>query len=253
MSVELIYDRDCPNAAKARTNLIKALAVAELKARWTEWDRAAPESPPYVKGYGSPTILVYGKDVAGSVAGEARASCRLYRNANGFDGTPSVEEIVAALRATDHAPLEGPNRRARWKRSPATVPRIAFSFLPKVACPACWPAYAGLLSSVGLGVLLERQYLLPLAAGFLIVTVGSLAFRARARRGYGPFAVGLAASVVVMAGKFAFDSSAAMYGSLITLIAASAWNAWPAGASSACRPCASNGSSEVSSTLRKEK
>lgn len=63
MSVELIYDRDCPNVLDARANLVKALAASGREARWTEWDRSAPDSPPHVKGYGSPTILVDRKDV----------------------------------------------------------------------------------------------------------------------------------------------------------------------------------------------
>jgi mercuric ion transport protein len=104
MNIELIYDRDCPNAERARTHIIAALAAAGREARWAEWDRAAPETPAHAKGYGSPTILVNGKDVAGAEAGGAGPSCRLYRNAaSGFDGTPSVEQIVAALRASDLA------------------------------------------------------------------------------------------------------------------------------------------------------
>jgi mercuric ion transport protein len=58
MNVELIYDRDCPNVLDARANLVKALAASGREARWTEWDRSAPDSPSHVRGYGSPTILV---------------------------------------------------------------------------------------------------------------------------------------------------------------------------------------------------
>gem|GEM_PF-4625209 len=32
------------------------------------------------------------------------------------------------------------------------LPAIAISLLPSVTCPACWPAYAALLSSVGVSV-----------------------------------------------------------------------------------------------------
>lgn len=45
MTVELIYDRDCPNVERARANLVKALAVFGREARWSEWDRGALESP----------------------------------------------------------------------------------------------------------------------------------------------------------------------------------------------------------------
>jgi hypothetical protein len=66
-----------------------------------------------------------------------------------------------------------------------------------------------------------------LTAVFLVLAVGGLAFRARSRRGYGPFGVGLAAAGVVLAGKFVFESDAAMYGGIGLLVAASVWNAWP--------------------------
>ncbi|MGH9351286.1 MAG: thioredoxin family protein [Terriglobia bacterium] len=98
MTIELIYDRDCPNVERSRANLGKALAAFPGETQWTEWDRGAPESPSHVRRYGSPTILVDGNDVAGGPASEAGPSCRLYRNsANRFDGAPSVEQIAMAL------------------------------------------------------------------------------------------------------------------------------------------------------------
>jgi mercuric ion transport protein len=80
---------------------------------------------------------------------------------------------------------------------------------------------------MGLGFLLNTAYLFPLTAGFLVLAVGALAFRARSRRGYGPFRVGVAAAVVLLVGKFGFKSNAAMYGGIGLLVAASVWNAWP--------------------------
>lgn len=253
MSVELIYDLDCPNVGAARANLVKALAASGLEARWTEWDRSAPDSPAYVKGYGSPTILVDGKDVAGLLATDGNASCRLYRNAAGqFVGMPPVEQIAVALSSNGAL---SPSTRAAvgWRSSLAATPGIAFAFLPKLACPACWPAYAGLLSSVGLGFLLDETYLLPLTAAFLLLTVGALAFRAQTRRGYGPFVLGLAAAGGVLAGKFSFGSDIAMYGGGAVLVAASIWNAWPLrDKAAACPACIPDPASSISSTLQKE-
>lgn len=262
MSVELIYDRDCPNVLDARANLVKALAASGREARWTEWDRSAPDSPPHVRGYGSPTVLVDGRDAAGDSpthvphAGHdgASPSCRLYRNGAGrTSGIPSVEQIASALDSNDGAAAAAARGTGGWRSSLAGVPGIAFAFLPKLACPLCWPAYAGLLGSLGLGFLLDETYLFPLTASFLVLAVGALAFRARSRRGYGPFALGLAASAVVLAGKFAFNSNAAMYGGIAVLVAASVWNAWPVRSKAAgCRACVPDPSSTVSSTLQKE-
>lgn len=120
-----------------------------------------------------------------------------------------------------------PTSGRSWKLNFAMLPGIGAAVLPKVACPACWPAYAGFLSSIGLGFLVGTAYLLPLTALFLAIAVFALAFRARRRNGYGPFVVGAAASAVVLIGKFSFESNPAMYAGLALLIVASVWNSWP--------------------------
>ncbi len=226
--VELIYDTGCPNLQRSRQALREAFGLAGLRPEWTEWDRNSPESPAYVRGYGSPTILVDGRDVAGVAANNGESCCRLYRNDSGaFGGAPSVEQVAKALHLDNPSPPGAARSSSGWRSSLAAVPGIAFAFLPKLACPACWPAYAGLLGSVGLGFLLDTAYLFPLTAVFLVLAVGALAFRAPTRRGYAPFGVGLAAAIVVLVGKFFFDSSTAMYGGIGLLVAASLWNAWP--------------------------
>ena len=44
-----------------------------------------------------------------------------------------------------------PNRT--WKETALAVPGVGVSMLPKVICPVCSPAYAAVLSSLGLGFL----------------------------------------------------------------------------------------------------
>jgi hypothetical protein len=109
----------------------------------------------------------------------------------------------------------------------SALPGIGLALLPKVACPACWPAYAGILGAIGLGFLLDTAYLLPLTAVFLLIALGALAFRARRRRGYKPFMLGLLASVIVLVGKFALDFDPMMYAGITLLVGASIWNSWP--------------------------
>lgn len=125
----------------------------------------------------------------------------------------------------------------RWRSSLATAPGIAFAFLPKVTCPACWPAYASVFTSLGLGFLLDVRWLFPATAVFLIVAVAALGFRARRRRGYGPFLVGLAASAIVLGGKFGFGIDSAMYAGIPLLVGASIWNTWPRRAAQTCPAC----------------
>jgi len=116
---------------------------------------------------------------------------------------------------------------SRLKQGLLALPSVGFSMLPKLACPACWPAYAGLLSSVGLGFLVSTAYLLPLTAAFLFLAVAALVFRANKRRGYGPFVLGLVAGSAVLLGKFAWESKLTVYSALGLLVVASLWNAWP--------------------------
>src|SRR5437016_473195 len=122
---------------------------------------------------------------------------------------------------------------SRWKQGLFALPGIGVSLLPKLACPLCWPAYAGFLSSVGLSFLLSGTYLFPLTAGFLVIALAALGYRARQRRGYGPLVLGLMASGIVFITKFALESKAAMYSGICLLILASLWNAWPRYAASA--------------------
>ncbi len=110
-----------------------------------------------------------------------------------------------------------------WKQNLLAVPGVGLSLLPKLACPACWPAYAGLLSSVGPGFLVSTVYLLPMTAAFLLLAVAMLAFRARRRRGYGPFALGFIAASFILLGKFSLASNPVLYAGLGLLILASVW------------------------------
>lgn len=114
-----------------------------------------------------------------------------------------------------------------WKQGLLALPGVTVSLLPNLACPACWPAYAGMLSSVGLGFIISTAYLLPLTAAFLAVAVWMLAFRASKRHGYCPFLLGLLAAIAVLFGKFEWESNPAIYGAVGLLVFASVWNAWP--------------------------
>ncbi len=115
----------------------------------------------------------------------------------------------------------------RWKQGLLALPTVGVSLLPKLACPACWPAYAGLLTSVGLGFLISVVYLLPLTTAFLVLALGALAFRAKQRRGYSPFLLGIVAASGVLLVKFVWESNTIMYGAVGLLVVSSLWNTWP--------------------------
>jgi hypothetical protein len=218
--LELIYAIDCPHVPEARARLRAACAQIKWKAGWKEWVTSDPSTPAHLRGYSSPSILLDGRDVSGEKP-TSHPSCRL--------SPPSVEEIVATLRSRR-------GRQHSWS-SLAILPAVFFALLPKIACPACWPAYAGLLGSLGLGFLLDTSYLLPLTGIFLALATFALWYRAERRRGYRPFVLGLAGAAIVLFGKFVFASDAAMYGGLIVLVAASIWNGWPKRKKPGCAAC----------------
>lgn len=234
-NVVLIYDGNCPNVELARDRLRRALRETAQPPQWREWNRGDASSPAFVRQYGSPTILVDGKDVAGANPVGEGECCRLYGIENGaHQRAPSAETIVTALRS---APPE--SRGATQFRSLlAVVPAAGAAMLPALACPACWPAYAGLLSSAGLGFLTQSAHLLPLTVVLLLVAIGPLAFHACTRRRFGPLMIGVVAAALIVVGKFAFVSNVLTYLGIAALISASMWNGWPKrAATSSCMSC----------------
>lgn len=96
MKIELVYFEGCPNADAARDNLRKACMELGLRADWQEWNQSNDAAPAHIKTFGSPSILVNGRDVTGNPGnGHAEQSCRLYE---GGQNAPGVETIKAALR-----------------------------------------------------------------------------------------------------------------------------------------------------------
>jgi hypothetical protein len=142
---------------------------------------------------------------------------------------------------------------ATFKQAVVALPGIGVSLLPKLMCPACWPAYAGIVSALGLGFLISAKYLLPLTVACLAITAFALGFRASRRRGYGPFWVGLLAATVILTGKFYFDAEQATYAGVGLLVAASVWNSWPRRAAAVPSCCVPAGVGFTQRNLEGEK
>jgi hypothetical protein len=120
-----------------------------------------------------------------------------------------------------------------------TIPALVVSVLPALTCPLCWPAYAALLSSLGLGFLATSTYLLPLTAVLLAVAIGALALQIR-KSGYLPFALGVASGGAILAGKFMIDSNLTTFAGIALLLIASAspLRSRRSAGSDACSTCA---------------
>lgn len=217
MDIELIYDADCPNAAAARSQLIKAFARTGVSARWREWERSASGSPEYARQYGSPTILVNGTDVGGDAPGAGNAACRVYNDGDGrLSRTPPLEAICKAL--LNESP--GQPARTRWRSVAASLPAVGAALLPKLTCPLCFPAYAAVLGALGLEFFDYTPYLLPLTAAFLVVTLAVLALQARRTGNVHPLLLGIAATALVLISKFQFESEWLTIGGIVLLVTA---------------------------------
>ncbi len=242
-TVELIYDKDCPNVARARENLLHALNMAGRALHWREWERADAKAPAYTRAYGSPTILVNKEDVAGVPAADA-PSCRIYSNDYGAkQGVPPVSLIVAALGRQSGSGI--------GKNAVSLLPAVGTALMPKLVCPVCWPAYTAILSAMGVGFVNYTPLLMPLTAAFLLAVIVLLAWKAKTRRGYAPSILGVLATAMILIGKFQFDSETATYSGIALLVVASLWNAWPRRISpSPCPACATDGEPGTDTRLK---
>ena len=134
------------------------------------------------------------------------------------------------------------NTRDPRKLGLLTIPGVVVSLLPSLACPLCWPAYAALVSSLGLSFLASSTYLLPLTGALLAVAVVGLGLRIKSK-GYGPFALGLLSAATILPGKFLLESNATTYAGAALLVIASVWSLAPrrSGVSASCSTCAPSG------------
>lgn len=98
---------------------------------------------------------------------------------------------------------------------------------PILTCPACWPLYAGILSSLGVGFIDYTLYILPATEAMLLVSLLTLGWKARQRHGYWPLALGTGASALLLGGKFYLGNDWLFYAGVALLIGASVWNIWP--------------------------
>jgi len=107
------------------------------------------------------------------------------------------------------------------------APSLGVAMLLPFKCPACWPLYLGLLSSLGIGVAAVKPYIAPLATALLAVSVAPLAYGAKTRNGYGPLILGVAASAAILFYLFAMPLKPVFYAGAVLLVSASIWSILP--------------------------
>ena len=113
------------------------------------------------------------------------------------------------------------NAQAPRKLGLLAIPGVLVSMLPLLACS--WPAYAALISSLGLGFLGSSTYLFPVTAALLAVAVVGLGMHIKIA-GYGPFVLGLVSVATILPGTFLMRSDGVTFSGVALLMAASAWS-----------------------------
>jgi hypothetical protein len=105
-------------------------------------------------------------------------------------------------------------------------PGLGAAILAKASCPLCYPAVGGFLTSLGLGFLFEGVNFYILAGLFISLALFGLAFRAKYRRGYNPFWLGIVGVIIGILGRY-FAIEILFYIGVIVLAGASLWNLIP--------------------------
>ena len=97
MKLELLYFDDCPNwlVAAERLDAVAARRGLVVERRTI----ATVEEAQATRFRGSPTILIDGRDPFASGDERFGLTCRLYDTPDGPAGSPTVEQLEAALDA----------------------------------------------------------------------------------------------------------------------------------------------------------
>ena len=97
MRITIRYFDGCPNWQTADGRLREALASKGFDAEIDYELVSTPEEAEGLRFRGSPTILLDGDDPFPAEEASYGLTCRLYRTEAGQEGSPSVEQILAAL------------------------------------------------------------------------------------------------------------------------------------------------------------
>lgn len=113
-----------------------------------------------------------------------------------------------------------------WARSLLLLPGALLPLLPSATCPVCLGAYAGLLSAIGLGFIINERVVVPLIALFLAINIVSVAWSTRSYRRREPLLGTLLGSAAVVVGRLMWHVHLLVYSGVALLLAASLFNLW---------------------------
>lgn len=98
MKVQLLYFDNCPNWRETDHLLEEAVAIIGRGDIEVEHVLVStPEDAERWQFHGSPTVLVDGQDPFAHLGAPVGLTCRVYHTATGLAGSPSLDQLVAAL------------------------------------------------------------------------------------------------------------------------------------------------------------
>ncbi|MBI3018056.1 MAG: MerC family mercury resistance protein [Deltaproteobacteria bacterium] len=210
IKIDLLYFEGCPNVDKARNHIKEALSKRGLPLKWNEIDINDKNTASHLKGFPSPTVLINGTDIETGLSKlSGTSSCQV-------TGAPSIDQILKVLQKNS-------SKKGMFAFI-ATIPATVIAVFPSVFCPACYPALAALLGSLGLGFFASEAILQPLTIIFLLIALFGLFYESTKIKRYESFIIGTLGAVGIYAGHYWFSSSILTYGSVALLIGASIWN-----------------------------
>lgn len=114
--------------------------------------------------------------------------------------------------------------RPAWLQTLVAIPAAVLPLLPSFSCPVCVAAYAGLLSSLGLGFLLTDRVQRPLVVFFLTIMLGSVVLATRQHRRLGPLYMVVPGALAVVAARIVWNVPWLVYAGVALLIVGTVWN-----------------------------
>lgn len=102
--ITLRYFDGCPNWMIADQHIRDALRQTGLTASVTvTYEKVeTPEDAERLEFIGSPTVLVDGVDPWNVGGGPTGLTCRIYHTADGAQGSPTVDQLIEALKPAKH-------------------------------------------------------------------------------------------------------------------------------------------------------
>ena len=98
MKIELLHIDDCPNTAKALEQVKAALAALGHEGIPVQMRHIRSPADTAGTGFaGSPTITADGVDIFPDGAPSSDLACRIYPTPSGYEGAPTVDQVMKAL------------------------------------------------------------------------------------------------------------------------------------------------------------